>query len=398
MGGRHKYCSVLIGMKKNIFAVFIILAAAAKAPALDLNFDGRTGGSASFSGATPALPAGIAAAGGQAGLNPLSGETVAPGVFEIPFRAASRRAPLTAAEREAEFLFILGKMETVYSHLENKQRLFGFSYAAIRSDYLSRVRAAGSDAEYRAAVQSFIRLFSDPHLGAYFYDGLPQQNPQLPPAVVNTLTGDGILITRVSRLYGEQEEFEKGLGESLEMAKTARALVVDMRGNGGGNDGYTRAYISLLVDHPIPTGKVTIKISSETLARYGELEEDPEHPGWTPLSSGMINPRGDSPFRGPVAMLVDGRCVSSCEGSAVMFKFSGMARLYGETTMGSSGYPVTIPLPYSSGSVRIPTWIQLQPDGTPIEDHGIEPHVIVESARALDAALMDIRAKLAPAR
>ena len=31
MGGRHKYCPVLIGMKKNIFAFFIILAAAAKA-------------------------------------------------------------------------------------------------------------------------------------------------------------------------------------------------------------------------------------------------------------------------------------------------------------------------------------------------------------------------------
>lgn len=382
-------------MKKHLFAVITLLAAVPSAGALSLSFDGKSGSAFGFSEPAPVPPAGTASASPAARLSPLSGETVAPGIFEIPFRAASRRAPLTAAEREEETFFILGKMETVYSHLENKQRIFGFSYEAVKTQLLSEVRAAGSDAEYRAAVRNFIRLFSDPHLGAYFYDGAPQQQqPPQPPAVTNTLTEDGILITRVSRLTGEPAEFEKGLGESLELAKKARALVVDMRGNHGGNDGYTRGYISFLVDHPIPAGRVTIKISSETLARYGELEEDPENPGWTPLLRGMIQPRGDSPFRGPVAMLVDGGCVSSCEGSAVMFKFSGIAKLYGETTMGSSGYPVTIPLPHSSGAVRIPTWIQIQPDGKPIEDHGIEPHIPVESAKAMDAALADIRAAL----
>ena len=380
-------------MKKTLLAALTLLTAASSAPALNFSFDGKTTGGFSFTGAQVALPSGIAFAGAPAKLSPLSGETVAPGVFELPFSVAARRAPLTAEEREAEALFILGKMETVYSHLENKQRIFGFSYEAVKSQFLSAVRAAGSDKEYRAALRKFISIFSDPHLSAAFYDGASQQQPQQqPPAVTNTLTEDGILITRVSRLTGEPEEFEKGLGESLELAKKARALVVDMRGNHGGNDGYTRSYISFLIDKPIPAGKVTIKISSETLARYGELEEDPENPGWTPFLRGMIQPRGDSPFKGPVAMLIDGGCVSSCEGSAVMFKFSGMAKLYGETTMGSSGYPVTIPLPHSSGAVRIPTWIQIQPDGTPIEDHGIEPHVPTATGEALDRALADIRA------
>lgn len=381
-------------MKKTLFAALTLLAAAASAPALEFSFDGKTSGGFSFNGAQPALPSGIAFAGAQARVSPYSGETVAPGVFEIPFGVAARRAPLAAEEREAEALFILGKLETVYSHLENKQKIFGFSYAAVKSQLLSAVRAAGSDKEYRAALRKFIGIFSDPHLSAAFYDGAAQPQQPLPPAVTNTLTEDGVLITRVSRLHGEPEEFEKGLGESLELAKKAKALVVDMRGNPGGNDGYTRAYISYLIDKPIPAGRVTIKISSETLARYGELEEDAENPGWTPFMRGQIQPRGDSPFKGPVAMLIDGGCVSSCEGSAVMFKFSGMAKLYGETTMGSSGYPVTIPLPYSRGSVRIPTWIQIQPDGAPIEDHGIEPHVRVESPKALEAALADIRAAL----
>jgi len=381
-------------MKKTLLAALTLLAAASSAPALDFTFDGKTNGAFSFTGAPAVPPAGIALAGATAAkISPFSGETVAPGVFEVPFRVA-RRAPLTAQEREAEALFILGKMETVYSHLENKQKLFGFSYAAVKEQFLSRVRAAGSDSEYRAALREFIKLFSDPHLSAAFYDGGSQPQPPQPPAVTNTLTEDGILITRVSRLTGEPEEFEKGFGESLELAKNARALVVDMRGNHGGNDGYTRSYISLLIDKPIPAGRVTIKISSETLARYGELEEDPENPGWTPFLRGVIQPRGDSPFKGPVAMLIDGGCVSSCEGSAVMFKFSGIARLYGETTMGSSGYPVTIPLPHSSGAVRIPTWIQIQPDGNPIEDHGVEPHVPTASREALDRALLDIRAYL----
>lgn len=384
-------------MKNFFFSAMVVFSSAASAAALDIGFDGKAPGASlrDLAGAVQVgLPAGIAFPAGGAALSLLSGETMAPGVYTLPFRPPSRRAPLSAEEREAEFLFILGKMETVYSHMESKQKFYDFSYEALKSDYLARVRAAASDADYRAAVQEFSAAFHDPHLAAHFYDKTPPRQPLVFPIVKNTLTEDGILITRIERLYGDYEEIEAGLEESLRLAKGAKALVVDMRGNPGGDDSHTTKYLARLISRPARGGTVSIKISSETLARYGELEEDPERPGWTPWYSGQVKPKGDSPFGGPVAMLIDGRCVSSCEGTAMRFKFSGIAKLYGATTRGSSGYPVSIPLPFSRGAVYIPTWIQLQPDGKPIEDHGITPHVRIEPEKALEAALADLREAL----
>lgn len=385
-------------MKNILLSAIVVLSAAASAQASELGFDGKSPSARPFldlAGSIQApLPAGIAFPARGAAPSLTSGETIAPGVFPVPFRTPARRAPLSAEERKAEFNFILDKMETVYSHLESKQKVYHFSYAELKAGFLAKAAAAASDAEYQEVVRQFTASFHDPHLAAYFYDNLPPRPELVFPIVKNTLTDDGILVTRIERLYGDYEEIEKGLEESLRLAGGARALVVDLRGNPGGDDSHISKYLSRLISRPSPSGTVSIKISSETLARDGELEEDPARPGWTPWYSGQLKPKGASPFFGPVAVLVDGGCVSSCEGSALMFKHSGIAKLYGETTMGSSGYPVSVPLPFSRGAVRISTWIQLQPGGEPIEDHGIEPHVHAKSGLALDAALADIRAGL----
>lgn len=359
-----------------------------------LDFDGRLTGNIALSeilsgAAVPPVPEARQAGTFNAG-GPLL-EKVAPGYFRPPSVSRAAAGELSPEQRVSEFLFITSKLESVYSHMESKQAIYGFSYEALKAQYLARVRACGDTAGYQAAVTGFLDAFHDPHLRAFFYDSMPPQGPQ-PPAVVNTLTEDGILVTRLSRLYGDAAEITGGLAQSLEMAKTAKALVVDIRGNPGGNDGYAYDYISKLVAHTVPTGKVTIKISSEALAQYGRLDEDPKRPGWTPWYSGEIAPKTQESFKGPIAVLIDGGCVSSCEGTAVAFKFSGAAKLYGARTMGSSGYPATIKLPFSNGAVRVPTWINLMPDDTPIEDHGVYPDVqVAPPGDALAAALAAIR-------
>lgn len=309
---------------------------------------------------------------------------------------ARGRAALAPEARAAEFLFITEEMKRVYSHLENKERLFGFAFEALKEDYLAKVRAALSETEYRRLVYDFIAAFSDPHLAVRFAQ--PAGDRAAGRIIENTLTADGILVTRIARLGGSQQDkdqLQAGLDESLALSKTARALVVDMRGNPGGNDAYGSYFVSRLVAHFIPTGKTTVKISKETIARFGErLQEDPARPGWGTWWEGGIEPQTEESFKGPLALLIDGGCVSSCEGTAVMFKFSGAARLYGATTMGSSGYPAEIALPGGRGYVYIPTWIRIMPDGNPIEDHGVNPDVETAPAQALDRALADIRAQI----
>jgi len=380
-------------MKKTVLTLLAVLTAAASAGAAVIpDFDGRPGAVLFLELSAP-VPAASATSGSPAMREVFFPEKAVPPAFGIQeLRGPSRGAALSEEDRLAEFAFVTGKVETVYSHLEGKQKTYGFSYEALKADYLRLVQEAGSAADYQGAVTAFIAAFRDPHTRVFFNKQRDRAQPQ--PPVTNALTEDGILITRIATLSSRYEEaIKRGLEESLELAKGAKALVVDVRGNNGGNDAYTSYYLSRLTDHPVPTGKITIKISSETLARYnGDLEEDPTRPGWTPWYSGQINPTGDSPFKGPVAFLIDGDCVSSCEGTAMRFKFSGMAKLYGAATMGSSGYPVEIKLPYSSGSIYLSTWINHMPDDTPIEDHGIEPDVSVNPNEALSAALADIRA------
>ena len=77
-----------------------------------------------------------------------------------------------------------------------------------------------------------------------------------------------------------------------------------------------------------------------------------------------------------------------------------IARLFGATTFGSSGNPKAHDLGHGI-SVTLPSWIDMDVDGTPIEGRGVRPDVEIPwpSAGArtgdpiLDAAVAWVRSK-----
>jgi C-terminal processing protease CtpA/Prc len=318
----------------------------------------------------------------------------------LPGQGPVDRAPAPIVEngrRLEEFNLIASKIESVYSHLKSKEKTYGFSYPKLRERYRERVRGSETEEDYRAALNGFLDAFHDPHLQVTFSGAFPSGPARSsPPAVVNSWADGGILVTRINRLWGNEVDIVGGLEESLRLAKGAKALIVDLRGNGGGSSGFAREYVSRLVAREIPLGRVSVRISKESRAKYGELRPDPKRPGFSAWEKDTILPRTGESFPGPIGVLIDGDCASSCEGTAMMFKFSGAATLYGSRTKGSSGNPVELPLAASMGRLRVPTWIRIMPDGNSIEDHGLLPDVPVGAPRdALDAALADIRGKLA---
>jgi len=318
--------------------------------------------------------------------------------ISIPAPGVPARASLDepSSARLAEFQFITSKIEAVYSHLGSKQKNYNFSYEVLKTQYQEAVREAVSDSDYKNALRLFFKAFHDPHLTVQFSIGQKSGPDQVPgAAVVNTMTDDMILITRITRLSGDSAEIRAGLQKSLELANSAKALIVDLRGNGGGNDGLAYEYISRLVAQDIPQGTYSVRISSESIEKFGELPEDPARPGFSIWVDMSLPSRTSEAFKGPIGVLIDGGCVSSCEGTAVTFKFSGVATMYGSRTRGSSGNPVTIALPVTNGSFRVPRWIRKMPDGIPIEDHGILPDIEVGNPQnTLTIALQDIRTKI----
>jgi C-terminal processing protease CtpA/Prc len=59
----------------------------------------------------------------------------------------------------------------------------------------------------------------------------------------------------------------------------------------------------------------------------------------------------------------------------------------GMPTRGSSGNPKPFKLPGAEVTVVYSRWVDMLPDGTPVEDHGVPPEIVVdEPASAYDRA------------
>ncbi|HKA91266.1 MAG TPA: S41 family peptidase, partial [Haliangiales bacterium] len=174
----------------------------------------------------------------------------------------------------------------------------------------------------------------------------------------------------------------------------ARGLVVDLRGDGGGTEQIAVIIASALSPRVVVGGSRRVRLSARARAarpEWRDLAEDTARPGWSadlPLATtgGGMDP-------GPIAVLIDAGCRSSCEQLALLLRAGG-ARLFGETTGGSSGAPIEVHLPQSGAWVEIPAWALVDPSGDPVEGHGVVPDEAVAPTRADVAAGRDpVRAR-----
>jgi hypothetical protein len=302
-----------------------------------------------------------------------------------------RGAVVARSRRLDEALFVTKKLETVYAYLEVKQKRYGFSYPELKRRYLDRVRRIRTDAAHRTTLASFLEAFHDGHLRLL----LPGKAAATAgPAVTHRFLPGRILLTRIQRFSGARvaADLRRGLG----LLRRARALVVDLRGNPGGNNRTAFDYVARLFSDPILLGKSSVKLSADVLARRPHYREiyppDPARPGFARWREARIEPLARVSFAGPIAVLVDRGCYSSCESTALAFKQSGRARLYGEATGGGSANPMAVDLPHTRGKLQLPTWVFVKPDGELLEDNGVKPHVV--AADPLAPALAEIRRAL----
>jgi len=310
---------------------------------------------------------------------------------------AQQRAQSAArAVRLQELRFVTDKLERVYSYLEVKQKRHRFSYRALRRETADLVRRATTEAEHVAALQQLLARFHDGHLRLLL---LADPRPA-GPAVTHRMLPGRILLTCIARLFGDTPGIERTLRRGLARLKRARALIVDLRGNPGGNNRIAFDYVARLLSQPIVLGKSSVRLSPEVVARRPHYREiyppDPRRPGFSTYREARIEPLAPVGFSGPIAVLVDHGCYSSCESTALAFKQIGRARLHGQPTGGGSANPIAFDLPHTRGKLQVPTWIFVKPDGELLEDNGVKPHVtLAEGEDALAAALEQIRRELA---
>jgi carboxyl-terminal processing protease len=152
-----------------------------------------------------------------------------------------------------------------------------------------------------------------------------------------------------------------------EIPKT-KGLVIDIRYNGGGDDGIGFNIIKKLTDK---AAKASV---SKVVKHYGrpgdELEWDENRP-WE------LSPDGKIYYGKPVVLLIGPRTFSAAEDFTVVFDYMKRGKMVGMPTGGSTGQPILFDLP-GGGSARVCGKKDTYPDGKEFVDIGIVPDVTVK--------------------
>jgi len=143
----------------------------------------------------------------------------------------------------------------------------------------------------------------------------------------------------------------------------APGLVLDLRGNGGGNSAYADRVAGRFLNEPFVYGHDHF---------CGRLPQR----GWRASIPFKVEPRKPV-YEGPVVVIVETQNMSSAEQFLVSLVDSGRVKTVGRRTAGASGNPIAFRLP-GAYNVRFSTADFRRNDGTPIEGVGIAPDVEVD--------------------
>jgi len=130
------------------------------------------------------------------------------------------------------------------------------------------------------------------------------------------------------------------LNKAVEELKNARGLIIDVRGNSGGGFDSANAHLNFALDQD---------------------SQEPERPL----------------YKGPIALLIDSRCISAGEGWASWFVAKKRARVFGQATAGASSRKITYELKNGLYMVSFPVKAYKGYLDRPIERVGLMPDVYI---------------------
>jgi hypothetical protein len=161
--------------------------------------------------------------------------------------------------------------------------------------------------------------------------------------------------------------------KSINDLRDAPALIIDLRGNPGGQFPVRKAIASQLVGEP------------KLLMRYQHRDGS--------LKDAYLDPVSD-PYKGEVVILVDEQSASSSEEFAGSLQALGRATIVGSQTPGRVLVMDIAPLP--KGALLIYPYLQSQtPEGRVLEDDGVVPDIAVALDRQQVLAGVDVQLKAA---
>ncbi len=174
--------------------------------------------------------------------------------------------------------------------------------------------------------------------------------------------------------FGPEEEVKETAVAALRLLENTDAMIFDLRENGGGNPRTIRFITSYFFDAPTHLNSLYWREGDRTEAFWTDAVVDGKQ-------------RPDV----PIFVLTSNRSFSGAEEFAYNLRTRERATLVGETTRGGANPGGIFPLNERFG-IFIPTGRAINPvTGTNWEGAGVEPHIKVPAAEALDVALEKAR-------
>ena len=232
------------------------------------------------------------------------------------------------------------------------------------------------EGERGTALHLLLRLPGGEQRGASVTRSVPlaARWPLEPPAMdVDTLPGGAIWV-RISSLAdaGVVQAFDRVLGD----APRAGGILLDLReaSGVGRENGY--AILARLIERPVLTSRWR---TPQYRPAYRGADAPDSNGAWLAAPSDTIRPRqggGRTRFAGPVAILSSPRTAGAAEDLLVAFRNGSRGPIIGETSAGSTGQTLLLPL-RRGWQLRVTVTRDAFPDGTEFARTGVAPEIPV---------------------
>lgn len=366
-------------------------------------------------------------------------------------------ARLTTDEKLYDFEYLCDVLEENYPFFKVNKRLNNVDWLANKNKYKRIIRNTKNDAEFYMAMDKILNDLHNGHVNildgnsyrklyktyyTYYssssdpYRYLSKYDVFTNPFVMNryqfsgtqeelknadVLSNDAKLETKIlikdkvaymkfssMANYSTSQEDREKIKEFLNEVQDYEKLIIDIRGNGGGDNSYWEYIVALLTDKPLHfsyyaffkdshlntynlspyklTNVKTVKILNEqTLSQFPEeVTTDFDYYNRYTININPwtlnVNSFDYIAFKGKIYILVDRGVFSTAEKFASFAKDTGFATLIGEPTGGERVFE-EIPLIYLPNSkfvVRFSRELGLNADGTINMETKTTPHILVD--------------------
>lgn len=183
------------------------------------------------------------------------------------------------------------------------------------------------------------------------------------------------------------EEYIRYVTAQFETLLKTDAVIIDVRGNGGGWSDVGDALTRYLIDHPTVRIRIAPRLSAPLLMarpqlfRYfeGDEQRGDQFAKWRPV---ILQPvESEKRYRGKTALLIDAGCFSACDTFADGLAANNLALTVGEATGGGTGYPLKFGLPSGLTEVRFSTTQGYSNAGRQLEGIGTIPDIYIQPTR-----------------